>query len=74
MVGNRYPFTYCLPPEEIVLERTDHSERIVYAPRRTCRYVKDPDTWAELCSECGAAAIEDWTAGYCWACGAKVVS
>lgn len=40
---------------------------------RKCRYVKDPDTWAELCSECGALAIEDWTADYCWACGAKVV-
>ena len=40
---------------------------------RTCRYIKDPDTWAEICSECGAPAIEDWTADYCWACGAKVV-
>lgn len=40
---------------------------------RTCRYVEDPDTGFELCSECGAIAIEDWTADYCWACGAKVV-
>lgn len=39
---------------------------------RTCRYVKDPDTGYELCSECGAPAIEDWTADYCWSCGAKV--
>lgn len=40
---------------------------------RTCRYVEDPDTGFELCSECGAPAIEDWTADYCRACGAKVV-
>lgn len=40
---------------------------------RMCRYVVDPDTSVELCSGCGAPAIEDWTADYCWSCGAKVV-
>lgn len=59
------------------MESVDDMEKTIAAwnkrAERTCRYIVDPDTSVELCSECGALAIEDWTADYCWACGSKVV-
>lgn len=80
IIGNRYPFTYTEPPESFVLERTNHSKRINYAPERTCQRVEReytdamthrPSLTLHVCSRCGAQIGE--RDRYCRECGARIV-
>lgn len=38
----------------------------------TCHEIEDEDTGFIVCSECGAAHDESYTAYYCWCCGRRI--
>lgn len=60
-------------PDTVHVVRSQTDEMCRYTPERTCHILEDEDTGMLTCSECGAVQPEDFTAYYCWSCGARVV-